>query len=95
MKNKITEPENAEELYLLAEEAAKHFLGIFPNEQLSRVFTDSVYDELEDDIAGITKTQWHSAVSIVVTEITEKNELRARALGDLKGLLTDSNNAPV
>ncbi len=95
MKNKITGPEKAEKLYLLAHEVADHFLGMFPNEQLSRVFTDSVYEELEDDTSDITKTQLHSAAAIVIKEIIEKNELTDRALKDIKRLLTDANNALV
>ena len=73
---------------------AEYFLGMFPNEELSGIFTDSLYEKLEDnDTAGITKIQLHSAAAIIIKEIIEKNKLRDQALKDIIGLLPDSKNA--
>jgi len=92
MKNQKIEIEKAEKIYLLACEVAGYFLGMFPDEELSRVFTDSVYEEFGNDIAGISKTQLYSATRIVIDEMIEKKKLSEQALKDIMLLLPNAYN---
>ncbi len=79
-----------ENLYNIAFEVAEDFLGVFAGEQLSEVFTNSCFDELEVNKIGISRSELYLASSIVISEIIAKDKLNKQAKKDIQKVLIDS-----